>query len=183
MSSKAIPASLFFSITHSGDYNLEESHRLERLSRVFSSSRKPSASQISAFSLSHTSLSSSPVSVRSSVVRDKHDLNWVSLEDYCAHWDKLDKASQDSICALVDSDLSSNRNRFGLKKLNLESHLLLNIGCDMTNIVNNGFSSVTTNLKYSDGSYDTKCVYNRTVEAKTNVRAYNAFNKEYSVER
>ena len=147
----------------------------------------PSAALIEKF-LSHSSdLYSSAVSIVSDVpVCSRYDINWISLEDYARNWDVLDKDSQVSLRLLAQSDHKSV-NRFGLKKRNLESHLLLHVGCDMNNIVNNGRDSVRSNLKSPiadapNHGYSQVCLYNRTVDAKTCVRAYKKFQKEYSPE-
>jgi hypothetical protein len=70
-----------------------------------------------------------------------------------------------------------------VKKLNLESHLLLHVGCDVTNIINNGKDAVLTNLKHpSTGNYAEKCADNRSLDPRTCYRAYRKFLKDYSVE-
>ena len=133
------------------------------------SPKAPSDELVRAFKLSHYSLSTSPTLARSTCVGDKYDLNWVSIDDYKSNWNILSSEDKSLVGSLLSSDLHKNKNRFGLKKLNLESHLLLNIGCDMTNIVNNGRDSVLSNLKGLDGRYSEQCLYNRTVDPKTSV--------------
>jgi len=145
----------------------------------------PSDSLIEKFNSHSSDLYNAACSVRSSrKVVSRYDINWTSIEDYTMHWNLLDKESQVSIRSLVLSD-HANANRFGLKKRNLESHLLLHIGCDMDNIVNNGGESVRSNLKSPDPKspnkgYSRSCLHNRTVDAKTALRAYKKFDKEFS---
>ena len=117
-------------------------------------------------------------------VYSKYDLNWTSLENYLEHWDILSREDQLSLRALVHSDLHGNANRFGLKKLNLESHLLLSLGCDMSNIVNNGKDAISSNLLYmgAELGYSRACLDNRGVDPKTCYRAARKFRKEHSVE-
>ena len=149
--------------------------------KLSSSVSKPSQASIDGFLCSSSYVSSSERSSRE--VYSKHDINWTSLEDYLANWDKLSLDDQESLKALVESDLYSNANRFGLKKLNLESHLLLSLGCDMTNIVNNGKDAVSSNLLSKDSlNYSSSCLDNRAVDAKTCLRASRKFEKEHSVE-
>jgi hypothetical protein len=118
----------------------------------------------------------------SSVVRDKHDLNWCSPLDYISHWNLLPHADRSLLRKLILSDTVSNSNRYGLKVKNLETHLLLNIGCDMNNIVNNGRCSVLSNLKSPSDAYmpySNECLDNRAVDAKTCLRAYKKYAREF----
>jgi hypothetical protein len=147
----------------------------------------PSCDELSLFVENANDLYSSACDVRSSLpILSRYDLNWCSVEDYVANWNLLDRESQTTLRLLTRSD-NKNANRFGLKKRNLESHLLLNIGCDMNNIVNNGKDSVRTNLKSSSPDapnygYSRDCLSNRTVDPKTCLRAYKKFDKEFSAE-
>ena len=110
-------------------------------------------------------------------------MNWCSIDSYVNNWSSLSKDDQQSLRSLVLSDLSANVNRFGLKRKDLESHLLLNIGCDMTNIVNNGKDSVSSNLLSKDGSYSSECLDSRAVDPKTCRRFAAQFTKDYCVEK
>jgi len=84
---------------------------------------------------------------------------------------------------LVLADNHTNANRFGVKNRNLESHLLLSLGCDMSNILNTPKDAVRSNLKSPGGDYSRLCVDNRAVDAKTCLRSLNKFNRTYSVEK
>ena len=146
---------------------------------------KPSTTLIDKFTSYSADLYTSACSTRSSTpVRSRYDINWCSLEDYAANWDLLDKESQITLRQLALSS-PANANRFGLKKLNLESHLLLNVGCDMNNITDTGYDSVRTNLKSPDpeasnNGYSQSRLPNRTIDPKTCTRAYKKFNKEFN---
>jgi hypothetical protein len=141
---------------------------------------RPRQSSVDAFLCADNYLSSD---ARCAAVYSKYDLNWTSLENYLEHWDTLSREDQLSLRALVHSDLHGNANRFGLKKLNLESHLLLSLGCDMTNIVNNGKDAISSNLLYmgAELGYSRACLDNRGVDPKTCLRAARKFSKEHSV--
>lgn len=147
-----------------------------------SSIPKPRQSSVDAFLCSANYLSSDARSLKP--VSSKYDINYTSLEDYLANWDILSREDQLSLRGIVLSDLHGNSNRFGLKKLNLESHLLLSLGCDMTNIVNNGKDAIASNLLAPESAlgYSRACLDNRAVDAKTCLRASRKFNKEHSVE-
>lgn len=141
---------------------------------------RPRQSSVDAFLCADNYLSSD---ARCAAVYSKYDLNWTSLENYLEHWDTLSREDQLSLRALVHSDLHGNANRFGLKKLNLESHLLLSLGCDMTNIVNNGKDAISSNLLAmgAELGYSRACLDNRAVDPKTCLRAARKFSKEHSV--
>ena len=143
----------------------------------------PSDSSVVEFKERSYTLSCGASDVTSSrEVQDKHDLNWCSIDDYVLHWSKLGVDEKHALASLVASDTCSNANRYGVKKRNLESHLLLSVGCDMTNILNSGYDCVLSNLKFH-GDYNSNCAENRSVDPKTCVRAYKRFNKTFSVER
>jgi hypothetical protein len=110
-------------------------------------------------------------------------MNWLSIDSYVKNWTRLSREDQLSIRSLLLSDLNGNANRFGLKRKDLEAHLLLNIGCDMTNIVNNGKDSVASNLLSGSGAYSSECLDNRAVDPKTCRRFASAFKRDYSVEK
>jgi hypothetical protein len=145
---------------------------------------KPSATLIEKFTSQSADLYTAACSITSSSpVRSKYDINWCSLEDYAANWDLLDKESKITLRLLALSD-PANANRFGLKKRNLESHLLLNVGCDMNNITDTGYDSVRSNLKSPDpeasyNGYSQARLPNRTIDPKTCVRAYKKFKKDF----
>lgn len=146
---------------------------------------RPSQCVVDKFKSENSSLYC-PSSLARSVkpVHSKYDLNWLAVDDYLANWDILSRESQSSLRLLILGD-RRNANRFGLKKLNLEAHLLLSIGCDMTNILNNGRDAVSSNLRNPDtayNSYSSECVDNRTVDPKSCWRAYGKFKKTYCVE-
>ena len=146
---------------------------------------RPSQSAVDKFKSENSSLYCSSSLARSvKPVLSKYDLNWLAVDDYLANWNILSRESQTSLRLLILGD-RRNANRFGLKKLNLEAHLLLNIGCDMTNILNNGRDAVSSNLRNPDtayNSYSSECVDNRTVDPKSCWRAYGKFKKTYCVE-
>jgi hypothetical protein len=156
--------------------------------------RKPSESYVEAFKKSHYSFSSSRSSIRTNgTVSGRYDINWLSPDDYLLNWNKLTKDEQVTFRMLVMSDFMSNSNRYGLKTKNLESHLLLNLGCDMNNIINSGKDSVRSNLRspgkvdeegiFHKGDFNTSCAYNRTVDAKTSMHALYKFKRDYDVEK
>lgn len=121
----------------------------------------PSDDSLEQFKLSADYILSTNLA-RGSNVRDSYDLNWLCLEDYTEHWDLLSHDKKLLFRKLVLSDTATNSNRFGLKTKNLESHLLLSIGCDMNNIVNNGRCSILSNLKSPSSSslylYSKECI-------------------------
>jgi len=144
---------------------------------------KPSAEKLALFTNASESFLTSSCNVRSTVVRDKHDINWCSPGDYLTNWNLLSVDDQTLLHKLISSDTVSNSNRYGLKAKNLETHLLLSIGCDMNNIINNGRCSVVSNLKSPSDAYtvySVECVDNRAVDAKTCLRAYRKWNKSFS---
>lgn len=143
----------------------------------------PIDSKVSLFKKSSASLVSSPASIRScKPVYSKYDLNWTSIDDYLDHWDILPTSDQYKLRSLVMSDTSSNCYRFGLKTKNLETHLLLSVGCDLTSILGSKEDAVLSNLKSLASGYSSKCVDNRTVDPKTCYRAASKFKKERNVE-
>ena len=142
----------------------------------------PSQTALLRFIGSNDAFLSGACNTSSSVVRDKHDLNWCSPLDYTSHWNLLPHADRSLLRKLILSDTVSNSNRYGLKVKNLETHLLLNIGCDMNNIVNNGRCSVLSNLKSPSDAYmpySNECLDNRAVDAKTCLRAYKKYAREF----
>jgi hypothetical protein len=143
----------------------------------------PSADKVEAFKMSHPSLNCSGSYVGSGVGVHKHQMNWCSIDSYVNNWDSLSREDKLTIEALLNSDLTGNANRFGLKRKDLEAHLLLNIGCDMNNIVNNGKDSVRSNLLSLNGSYSSECLDNRAVDPKTCRRFASRFKKDYDVEK
>ena len=148
------------------------------------SADKPSRERVDEFIISNGSLNNAMTSVRSVTgARSKHDLNWCSIEDYLDNWHLLSKDDQLSLRMLVLADNHTNANRFGVKNRNLESHLLLSLGCDMSNILNTPKDAVRSNLKSPGGDYSRLCVDNRAVDAKTCLRSLNKFNRTYSVEK
>jgi len=119
----------------------------------------------------------------SSPVLSKHSINYTNPNDYVENWHLLSNHEKVVFRKLVLSDTTGNSNRFGLKRKNLETHLLLSLGCDTTNIVSNGKDSILTNLKNPvDLSYSKHCLDNRTLDPKTCLRAYRKFNNHYDVE-
>jgi len=185
-----LPIADFDLVTAGDDYMYEEQKRLNCFSEAAGhchimavNTQRPNEVVISRFSESNGALVSSPISVRAAYnPKDKYDLNWTSLADYSTNWDILSYNDKLMVNSLVASDLTENRNRFGLKRLNLETHLLLNIGCDMTNIVNNGKSSILSNLRSHKGKYSSECLDNKTVDAKSALRSGVKFLKDRSVE-
>jgi hypothetical protein len=116
-------------------------------------------------------------------VLSKHSINYTNPNDYVENWHLLSNHEKVVFRKLVLSDTTGNSNRFGLKRKNLETHLLLSLGCDTTNIVSNGKDSILTNLKNPvDLSYSKHCLDNRTLDPKTCLRAYRKFNNHYDVE-
>lgn len=115
-------------------------------------------------------------------IHSKHDFNWLNLSDYLSNLDKLSYTDRSALTKLLKSDTLTNSNRYGIKRKNLESHLLLSIGADIDNILSCGKSLVETNLKTLAGKYSRLCASNRTLDPKTSHRAYQKFSKTYSVE-
>ena len=143
----------------------------------------PASSDVAIFKASSFSLASSPASVRSSKpVYSKYDLNWTSIDDYLDNWNILPTEDQYRLRALVVSDTKHNCYRFGLKTKNLETHLLLSIGSELTGILGSKSDAVLANLKSRTGSYSKTCVDNRTIDPKTCFRAASKFKKERDVE-
>jgi hypothetical protein len=142
----------------------------------------PSREAVLKFIASNDAFLSGACNTTSGVVRDKHDLNWCSPLDYASHWNILPHADRSLLRKLILSDTVSNSNRYGLKTKNLETHLLLSVGCDMNNIVNNGRCSILSNLKNPSDAYNvysTECIDNRAVDAKTCLRAYKKYSREF----
>jgi hypothetical protein len=155
---------------------------------------KPQEAYLEAFKESHSLFSSSQSSVKSSEgVTGRYDINWLSPDDYISNWEKLTKEEQLTFRVLVMSDFKSNSNRYGLKTKNLEAHLLLNLGCDMNNILNSPNCSIRSNLRspgswtkegeFVKGDFSTVCSDNRTVDAKTCRRSVYKFKRSYDVEK
>lgn len=144
----------------------------------------PSEDRVESFKdRSYTLSSFASLISSSSPVRHKNQINWISVDDYVRNWSVLSKNDQSLVRMLVLSDTVTNANRFGVKKRNFESHLLLSIGADMTNIINNGRDSVLTNLMHpSTRRYSSACVENRSVDPKTCRKAYSSFAKGYDPE-
>lgn len=143
----------------------------------------PSRHAVSEFESRDSMFSSSAASVRySKGVSGRYDLNWCSPSDYYENWNKLSGEDKITYRKLILSDTYSNANRFGVKKLNLESHLLLSLGCDMTNIVGNGRNAVLSNLKDPNSKlYSTKCLHERATDPKTCLRAIKDYMKTHNV--
>lgn len=142
----------------------------------------PSSTTVENFKASNYRLSSSSSLVSSSSISSRYDLNWTSVDSYVSNWHLLSDVEKDQLNKLLSSDVIGNPYRYGLKTKNLETHLLLNIGCDMNNIVANGEDSVLSNLRKDDGT-----LYNslntRAVDARTCRRATMKFKKTHNVER
>jgi hypothetical protein len=95
----------------------------------------------------------------------------------------LSKDDKKSLRKLILADNRTNFYRYGLKRKNLESHLLLSLGCDMGNITNTGSSYIDSNLKSpDDGLYPEECLGGRTVDARSSLRAFKKFNRNFSIE-
>jgi hypothetical protein len=194
-----LPLSSFLSITSSGK---DESDRLSKIkgnsTPLYSTENidsydckwdrainipKPSKARISEFINSHWSLCSGGALVKGTNPRDKHDLNWINTQDYLDNWNLLSKDEQKSLRKLILADNITNANRYGLKRKNLESHLLLSLGCDMSNIANTGYCCVESNLKSpTDGDYTDDYWTNRTVDARSSLKAIQKFKRTYSIE-
>ena len=144
----------------------------------------PPASAVEEFRSSDWYLSSSSSLISSnSKCSSRYDLNWANPSDYLSNWRLLSSHEKEQFRSLVVSDTGGNSNRFGLKKLNLESHLLLSIGCDMMNIALTGKDPILTNLKNSHTKdYHQEIFDNRTVDPRSSLRAYKKFIKTYSPE-
>lgn len=142
----------------------------------------PSEDRIESFKNRSYSLDSlGALETSSSRVTNKNQINWSSIDDCVRYWNVLSKDDQYALRCLILSDTVSNSNRYGVKKRNLESHLLLHIGVDMTNIVNNGYDSVLTNLMHPvTRRYSSVCLDSRTIDAKTCRIAHYNFTKTYS---
>jgi hypothetical protein len=170
-------------LTDSDSDSPDSSHVYEG-SYKFARIAPPCSYDVERFRSSHPSLSSSGAFIEpEGDVAHKYDLNWCNIDNYITYWDKLSREDKLTLEDLLGSDLSGNANRFGLKRKDLEAHLLLNIGCDMTNIVNNGKDSVRSNLLSRAGAYSSECLDTRAVDAKTCRRFAAQFKKSYSVER
>lgn len=159
----------------------DDSYSQELLSARVSS---PSKSAVAEFESRDPMFSSSAALVRSSsAVTGRYDLNWCSPSDYRDNWEKLSSEDKLTYRKLILSDTYGNANRYGVKKLNLESHLLLSVGCDMTNIVGNGRNAVLTNLKDPVSKlYASKCLHERATDPKTCLRASKEFIKSHNLE-
>jgi hypothetical protein len=155
---------------------------------------KPQGSYVEAFKESHYLFSSSQSSITSSEdVTGRYDINWLSPDDYISNWEKLSKDEQITFRMLVMSDFKHNSNRYGLKTKNLEAHLLLNLGCDMNNILNSPSCSVRSNLRspgrwneeglFIKGNFSLVCSDNRTIDAKSCRRSIYKFNRSYDPEK
>ena len=143
---------------------------------------KPSYCEIEDFKRNHDSLDCGASYIRKDgIARDKHDLNWCSVDDFTDNWKLLSNDDRNTLRSLIKSEFKTNACRYGLKRKNLETHLLLNLGCDMTNIVDNKADGVLSNLKMN-GYYTRSCLANRTVDPRTSLRYIWKFNKSYSVE-
>jgi hypothetical protein len=144
---------------------------------------KPSEAAVDKFRETHFLLSSfGSLERRAEGVQHKGDINWCSIDDYIDNWHLLSKEDQLSLRSLCLSDLKGNANRYGVKKLNLESHLLLHIGCDTTNIVNNGRDAVASNLRNpKTRDYSKFCLEDRTVDPRTCRRVYSKFHKDHDL--
>ena len=136
------------------------------------------------FLSSDSLLLSSSCSVSAKDPRDHYDINWCSPTDYYRNHSLLSHDTQKLLYKLMTSDMVSNANRYGLKQKNLETHLLLNIGADANNIVNNGRCSVLSNLKLKDSisPYSRECLDNRAIDAKTCLRSYSKYKRAYNTE-
>ncbi len=194
-----LPLSSFSSVTTSG---LDESARLAALSLKTSplyteedidsyscewdraiNIPKPSNAKVKEFIRSQKSLYSGGASISAIAPKDRYDLNWSNVEDYLDNWHMLSKDDKKSLRKLILADNRTNFYRYGLKRKNLESHLLLSLGCDMGNITNTGSSYIDSNLKSpDDGLYPEECLGGRTVDARSSLRAFKKFNRNFSIE-
>ena len=144
---------------------------------------RPLACDVDEFRSSDWMLSSSSSHISNGDCSSRYDLNWCNPSDYLDNWNKLSSVEKARFKALVESDTRGNSNRFGLKKLNLESHLLLSIGADIENITGTGKDPILTNLKNKHTKdYHQEIFDNRTVDPRSSLRAYKKFEKTYSVE-
>jgi hypothetical protein len=142
---------------------------------------RPSEDSVNTFKSSHWTLTSSSTQIKGSGrKRSRYDINWCNIDDYVANWDLLTMDEKELLRSIIHSDLTSNFFRFGLKKKNLETHLLLSLGSDINNIIGKG-DYITTLLKSVGGCYSTNCIDNRSLDPKTCLRAYNRFIKSYDI--
>jgi hypothetical protein len=113
--------------------------------------------------------------VSSEKPKDILDINWANIHDWVANWGVLPLDERLLIKALLTSDLEENANRYGLKCLNLGSHLLQCVGMDMTNIIGNGVCAIRSNLRDEFGYYSDRCANNRALDPGTCRRAFSKF--------
>jgi hypothetical protein len=142
---------------------------------------RPTDQSIENFKTNHWTLSSSGAQVSGvNRKRSRYDLNWCNIDDYVENWGLLTVDEKELLRSILHSDLCSNFVRFGLKKKNLETHLLLSLGSDLTNIIGKG-DYISPLLKSTGGCYSGDCTDSRSLDPKTCLRAYNRFIKSYDI--
>lgn len=112
----------------------------------------------------------------------RYDFNFLNPDDYLLNWDYLSSIEKETFKNLLYSNTYKSPNRFGLKKLNLESHLLFSLGIDMTHILGKSKNYVLSNLKQRDNSTMFLCVNDKNLDPRSSLNAYNKFKKQYQIE-
>jgi hypothetical protein len=143
--------------------------------------RKPSPFQIEDFStkFEYLCLKNAHTNAKS-----KYEFNLLNLKAYLDNWDILDKELQKTLVRFVDSDLSNNGLRQGLKeRYDFVSHLLLLCGAEIWNIRSfKNTNMVLSNLKNLFCNYSREISKNNIIDARTCRQRFFRFNETYDVE-
>lgn len=113
----------------------------------------------------------------------RYNFNLLNPDDYLLNWDYLTSVEKDTFKNLIYNDTYKNPNRYGLKKLNLESHLLFSLGLDMTHLLGKNKNYVLSNLKQEDSSTMFLCVNDKNLDPRSSLNTYKKFKKLYQVEK
>jgi hypothetical protein len=143
--------------------------------------RKPSSRQIKDFSSQFGNLYFEKTHANA---KSKHELNLLNLKAYLDNWDILDKELQKTLVRFVDSDLSNNGLRQGMKHSGeFVAHLLLLCGAEIWNIRSfKNTNMVLSNLKDLFGNYSREISKNNIIDARTCRQRFFRFNETYDVE-
>jgi hypothetical protein len=141
----------------------------------------PSSEHFDSFRLTDSYLNHTGSFVSHGEETSRYDFNWCNPDDYLLNWNSLTDVEKETLKSLLYSNTKRNPNRFGLKKLNLESHLLFSIGCDMSHLLGKSKNYVLSNLSDFTTRNLYLCVNDKNLDPKSALKAYRRFNKTYDL--
>lgn len=144
--------------------------------------KKPSSRQIEGFSSQFEYLYFKNAHANA---KSKYEFDLLNLKAYIENWDVLDHELQKTLVRFIDSDLSNNGLKQGLKeKYDFVSHLLLLCGAEIWNIRSfKNTNMVLSNLRNLYGKYPREISKNNIIDARSCRQRFFKFNKIYDLER